>query len=67
MGPGVAFLIVELVKLGLNRVNQAGKFNTLTEDEAKAEFQAIAAGLPTTLPTPEQLEEDASTGTGPVG
>lgn len=57
MSPALAFLIAEITKLIVVRVEGAGKFNTLTQAEAEAMVAQLSAGLGTSLPTPEDLEK----------
>ncbi|MCI0422762.1 MAG: hypothetical protein L0312_26665 [Acidobacteria bacterium] len=55
MSPALAFLIAELVKLAVQRVSEQGKFNNLTEEEARAMAKQIGDALSVSLPTPEEL------------
>lgn len=56
ISPWVAWLISELTMLAVRRLQEAGKFDTLTEEEAKAMALQIGNSLSTNLPTPEDLE-----------
>lgn len=56
MNPAVAFLIAESIKILLNRLHDSGKFNTLTEAEARQMADDIGASLATSLPSPGDLE-----------
>jgi hypothetical protein len=56
MTPAVAFLIAEGVKLIMQHLQNRGQLNTLTQDQAEAMVAQLAAALPTTLPSPEDLE-----------
>ena len=56
MSPALIWLIAELTKLVVQRVSDAGKFNSLTEAEAEKMVLDIGASLSTSLPTPEELE-----------
>ena len=56
MSPALVLLIAELIKLALQRIQEAGKFDTLTEAEAKAIAKEIGATLATKLPSPADLE-----------
>lgn len=60
MSPAVAFLIAEMVKIMLQRLNDSGKYSNLTEEDARAIIDQISAGLSTTLPSPEDLERDGA-------
>ena len=55
MSPAVAWLIAEMVKLALDRIAAQGKFETLTEEEARGMAKQIGDSLSVSLPTPEQL------------
>ena len=57
MSPAVAWLIAEITKLVVQRVENAGKFNTLTQPEAEAMVISLSSGLKTSLPSPEDLEK----------
>jgi hypothetical protein len=56
VSPALAWLISEMVKLTVQHVSEIGKFNTLTEEEAKQMSNSITESLEINLPTPEQLE-----------
>lgn len=56
MSTGLAFLISELTKMGIQLAMQQGSLDTLTEEQAQAVIAQLAAKLDTTLPTPEELE-----------
>lgn len=56
MNPWTAWLISEIIKLTAQRLLEAGKFDSLTEEEAKAMALQIGGGLSSTLPSPEELE-----------
>lgn len=56
MSPALLWLIMEGTKLIVQRVEGAGKFNTLTQAEAEAMVTQLSSGLSTTLPSPEELE-----------
>lgn len=60
MSPFVIFLLQEVVKVTLRRINDSGKYNSLTEDEAKQAIADISAGLSTSLPSPGDLEQAKS-------
>jgi hypothetical protein len=57
MSPAVAWLIAEMTKLLVQRIEGAGKFNTLTQAEAEAMVTQLSTGLSTSLPTPDDLEK----------
>lgn len=57
MNPAVAFFIAEAIKIMLQRLHDSGKYNTLTEDEAKQMIVDISASLESTLPSPGDLEK----------
>lgn len=57
MSPALAWLIAEVTKLTVSRIEQIGKFDSLTQAEAEAMVQQIAGQLSTTLPSPEDLEK----------
>lgn len=57
MSPAVAWLIAELTKLAVTRIEQMGKFDSLTQAEAEAMVLDISGKLSTVLPTPEELEK----------
>lgn len=56
MSPALAWLIAELTKLAVLRVSEMGKFENLTEEEARQIALDFGKGLSTNLPTPEELE-----------
>lgn len=56
MSPAVAWLIAELTKLALQRIEGSGKFNTLTQAEADQMVLTLTAALDSTLPSPTDLE-----------
>lgn len=60
MSPWAIWLLQELIKLGIERLQDAGKFNTLTEEEAKAMFSQIVAALPERVKSPEELEAEGN-------
>ena len=55
MSPALAWLIAEVVKLTVSRVQGAGKLNTLTQAEAEAELTKMTESLSTDLPSPDDL------------
>lgn len=57
MSPALAWLIAEATKLVVQRVEQAGKYNTLTQAEADAMVVSLTQGLQVSLPSPEDLEK----------
>jgi hypothetical protein len=57
MSPYVAWLIAEATKLVVQRIEEQGKFNSLTQDEAAAMVQTLSDSLIETLPDPEDLEK----------
>lgn len=57
MTPAVVWLIAEMVRLAVEKIQATGKLNTLTQEEAEAMVAKMATGLPDTLPTPEDLEK----------
>lgn len=57
MNPAVAFLVAEMVKLLLQRLNDSGKYQNLTEADARAIIDEMSAALSTSLPSPEDLEQ----------
>lgn len=59
MSPYLAWLIAEVTKLVVMRVENQGKFSTLTQEEAEAMVLQLSDGLSTELPTPEELENPA--------
>lgn len=56
MSPALAWLIAELTGMVVRRIADAGKFQNLTEEEARAIALDLGNSLSTNLPTPEQLE-----------
>jgi hypothetical protein len=52
----IVFLASEIFKLVMNHLAAQGSLNTLTQAQAETMVQTLAAGLPSLLPTPEQLE-----------
>jgi hypothetical protein len=54
--PAVAWLIAELTRLALLRLDQNGQLGTLTDEQAKAIVAQYEAAFPDILPTPEELE-----------
>lgn len=56
MTPGLAFLIAELTKMGIQLAMQHGSLDTLTQADAEATIKKIADSLQVTLPSPEDLE-----------
>lgn len=56
MNPAISLLLGELVRIAMDRVMAAGKFNTLTEAEARLMAAEIGASLKTRLPSPEELQ-----------
>ncbi len=60
MNAWTAWLISEIIKLTAMRLLEKGKFDTLTEEEAKAEALKIGNALSTSLPTPEDLEKGST-------
>lgn len=55
MNPAVIWLISQLIGQTVNRLQQTGKYDTLSQAEAEDELQRVAASLSTNLPTPEDL------------
>lgn len=58
MNPNTAWFIAQLVMLGVNRLQQNGKYDSLTQSEAEAEVARITAQLQTKdsgLPSPQEL------------
>lgn len=56
ISPSVAWLIAEVTKITLLHIMESGKFDTLTEQEAKDMAAKLTGGLSTNLPSPEELE-----------
>jgi hypothetical protein len=56
MSAAVAWLIAELIKITLQRIEGSGKFNSLTQAEADQMVVTLTAALSTTLPSPTDLE-----------
>lgn len=52
----IIWLVTEAVKLVVARVAAKGLLNNLTQAQAEAEIQTIAASLPAVLPAPTDLE-----------
>jgi len=52
----VVFLASEIFKLVLSHLSNQGSLNSLTQSQAEAMVQKLAAELPSLLPTPEELE-----------
>jgi len=57
MSPAVAWLIAEIIKLTVQRIMDAGKFDSLTQEEAEAMIPTLTGELSTNLPSPEELEK----------
>jgi hypothetical protein len=56
LSTGAIFLIGEITKVVLDRLNATGQLGTLTEEQAKVIIQQTADSLLTSLPSPEDLE-----------
>lgn len=56
MNPAVVFLISESIKLLVSHIASRGSLNNLTQVEAEAQVEKLAAALPSVLPSPEELE-----------
>lgn len=56
MSKAVAWVIAELIKITLQRIEGSGKFNSLTQAEADQMVVTLTAALSTTLPSPADLE-----------
>jgi hypothetical protein len=56
MTPEQAFLISESIKILLGHLATMGSLNNLTQAQAEAMVQKLAADLPSVLPSPEDLE-----------
>jgi hypothetical protein len=52
----IAFLVSESIKLLLGHLALTGQLNNLTQEQADAMVAKLAAAIPETLPTPEDLE-----------
>lgn len=59
MSPYVPILISEGVKILVQHLQSVGKFETLTEEEARAYALRIGDKLSETLPSPEDLEAES--------
>lgn len=56
MNPAVVFLISEGIKVLVAHIASRGSLNNLTQVEAEAQVEKLAAALPSVLPSPEELE-----------
>lgn len=56
MGQALIFLSAEVFKIVMNHLSQQGSLNSLTQAQAEVLVQKLAAGLPSLLPTPTELE-----------
>lgn len=56
MSPALAWLIAEMTKLVVQRIEGSGKFNTLTQAEADQMVVTLSGALSSTLPSPTDLE-----------
>ncbi len=56
------FVSLEAAKVIFNRLAQSGQYNDLSEAQAKALGEKIIAGLPTVLPSPEELIQQGEAG-----
>lgn len=56
MSRAVAWLIAELIKITLQRIEGSGKFNSLTQAEADQMVVTLTAALSSQLPSPTDLE-----------
>lgn len=57
MNQWVAWLIGQTSIMILDRLRQTGKYDSLTEAEARAELARLTGNLSTELPSPEELEK----------
>lgn len=55
MRSATAWLISQLIISVIYRLQQAGKYNSLTQEEADAELARITAALSSDLPSPQEL------------
>jgi hypothetical protein len=58
MSPWAIWFLTEGIKLLVGRLNDTGKYNTMTEEEAQAEFNTLVASLPAKVKSPEELESE---------
>lgn len=57
MTPAILLLITEVIRVVGEHLSTTGKYNSLTEDQARATAAKIGAALIDSLPTPEELEK----------
>lgn len=55
MNPAVAWLVSQLILQTITRLQQSGKYDSLTQEEAELEVARITAQLRTELPSPADL------------
>lgn len=55
MNPAIAWLISQLILQTITRLQQSGKYDSLTQEEAELEVARITAQLRTELPSPADL------------
>lgn len=60
MSKAAAWLIAEMVKILIQRLNDSGKYQNLTEEDARTIIDQISASLSTSLPSPEDLEKSGA-------
>lgn len=50
------WFVQEGIKLLIERLNNLGSLDGITEEQAKAEIERLTLALPAQLPSPEELE-----------